>query len=89
MRKLWTIALPYALLLFLFVAPTALAENDGRGFYGATDDKVVTNFGLGLIIFFPVFVLLMSLLQGKLEKRKDARKAAAKQLQSGPWRGGW
>ena len=89
MRKLWTIALPYALLVFLVVAPTALAENDGRGFYGATDDKVVTNFGLGLIIFFPVFVLLMSLLQGKLEKRKDARKAATKQLQSGPWRGGW
>lgn len=89
MRKLWTIALPYAVLLLLVAAPAALAENDGRGFYGATDDKVVTNFGLGLIIFFPVFILLMSLLQGKLEKRKDARKAAAKRLHSGPWRGGW
>ena len=89
MRKLWTIALPYAVLLLLVAAPAALAENDGRGFYGATDDKVVTNFGLGLIIFFPVFILLMSLLQGKLEKRKDARKAAAKRLHSGSWRGGW
>jgi hypothetical protein len=89
MRKLLGTAVPYALLLLLVLAPLANAENDGRGFYGATNDKVVTNFGLGLIIFFPVFVFLMSMLQRALEKRKEARKAAEKQLSGAPWRGGW
>jgi hypothetical protein len=89
MRHLWRSAVPYALLLMLVLAPIAHAENDGRGFYGATDDKVVTNFGLGLIIFFPLFVFLMSKLQRALEKRKEARKAAEKQLRGIQWRGGW
>jgi K+-transporting ATPase A subunit len=89
MRKLWLIALPYAVLLTLFMAPAADAENDGRGFYGATGDKAITNIMFGVILFFPLFVLLMSLLQGKLDRRKQARKAAEKQLQTAPWRGGW
>ena len=62
------------------LAPVALAEteNDGRGFYGATNDKVVTNAGFILIIFFPTFVFVMSMLQKHLDKRKEARKAAQK-----------
>ena len=76
--------------LLLALAPTALAYNDGRGFYGATNDKVVTNAGFILIIFFPTFVLLMSLLQWRLDKRKDARKAAQKaHVGDARWRGGW
>jgi membrane protein implicated in regulation of membrane protease activity len=78
-----------ALLAVLVLAPVAHAENDGRGFYGATNDKVVTNFGLGLIIFFPLFVFAMSMLQRALDRRKEARKAAAKQLGGAQWRGGW
>ncbi len=89
MRKLWSTAVPYALLLVLVLAPVAHAENDGRGFYGATNDKVVTNFGFALIIFFPLFIFFMSMLQRKLEKRKEARKAAQKQLSGARWRGGW
>ena len=89
MRNLWRTAVPYALLLVFVLAPVAHAENDGRGFYGATNDKVVTNFGFALIIFFPLFVFLMSMLQKGLEKRKEARKAAAKQLGGARWRGGW
>ncbi len=77
-------------VLLLLLAPAALAENDGRGFYGATDDKVVTEAGLILVVFFPTFVLLMSLLQRRLEKRKDAR-IAAQHSHAGEdrWRGGW
>ncbi len=77
-------------LLLLVLAPAALAENDGRGFYGATDDKVVTNAGFILIVFFPTFILLASLLQRHLEKRKDAR-VAAQRSHAGDarWRGGW
>jgi hypothetical protein len=77
-------------LLALALAPAAMAYNDGRGFYGATDDKVVTDAGLILIVFFPVFIFTMSKLQKRLDKRKDARKAAHKaQLGDARWRGGW
>jgi len=82
--------LALALLATLVLAPAAQAYNDGRGFYGATDDKVVTNFGFALIIFFPVFIFCMSMLQRHLEKRKEARKAAhSSQLGDPHWRGGW
>jgi hypothetical protein len=89
MRRL-PAALTSVLVLLLVLAPSALAYNDGRGFYGATDDKVVTDAGFILILFFPLFVLAMSLLQWRLEKRKEARKAARK-AHSGnaAWRGGW
>lgn len=81
---------PLTLLLALAPAPSALAYNDGRGFYGATDDKVVTDAGLILIVFFPLFIFSMSMLQKRLDKRKDARKAAHKaQLGDARWRGGW
>ncbi|HUB37065.1 MAG TPA: hypothetical protein VL972_09585 [Solirubrobacteraceae bacterium] len=84
------LALGSSLVLLLALAPAALAvENDGRGLYGATNDKVVTDAGFILIIFFPTFVLVMSLIQWRLDKRKEARKAAKKQLGDVEWRGGW
>jgi uncharacterized membrane protein YphA (DoxX/SURF4 family) len=89
MRRLLATTLT-SILLLLALAPAALAYNDGRGFYGATDDKVVTNAGFILIIFFPLFVLLMSLLQWRLDKRKTARKSAEKaRMGDARWRGGW
>jgi hypothetical protein len=89
MRRLFA-TLFASLLLLLVLAPAALAYNDGRGFYGATNDKVVTNAGFVLILFFPLFVLTMSLLQWRLDKRKDARKATQKAHGGDArWRGGW
>ena len=86
-RLLLTLA---SLALVLLLPGTALAYNDGRGFYGSTDDKVVTNAGFILIIFFPLFVFTMSMLQRKLDKRKAARKAGREtQLGETQWRGGW
>ena len=91
MRNLLSIRLlSLAVLASLVLAPAAEATNDGRGFYGTTNDKVVTNFGFILIVFFPLFVFAMSMLQRHLEKRKEARKAAHKaQLGNAQWRGGW
>jgi hypothetical protein len=81
---------PMTLLAFLVLAPAADAFNDGRGFYGATNDKVVTDAGFILIAFFPIFIFTMSRIQAHLEKRKQARKAAAKsQLGNAFLRGGW
>jgi preprotein translocase subunit SecG len=89
-NRLLAMLIPLALLAFLVLAPAASAYNDGRGFYGATDDKVVTDAGFILIVFFPVFVFAMSMLQKRLDKRKDARKAASKAYAgNASWRGGW
>jgi hypothetical protein len=88
-RRLLTSLTALAVVL-LVQAPAALAYNDGRGFYGATNDKVVTNAGFILIIFFPTFVFTMSMIQRRLDKRKDARKAAQKaHAGNASWRGGW
>ena len=74
----------------LVLAPVALAHDGGEGYYGQTDDKVVTFAGFALILFFPLFVFFMSMLQGHLEKRKDARLAAAKARAKNPeWQRGW
>ncbi|HEY7830879.1 MAG TPA: hypothetical protein VIC06_09985 [Solirubrobacteraceae bacterium] len=89
MRRL-PAALTTVFVLLLVLAPAAFATNDGRGFYGATNDKVVTNAGFILILFFPLFILMMSLLQWRLDKRKEARKAAKKaHAGNATWRGGW
>lgn len=83
--------LPAALLLMLVLAPSALAHDGGEGWWGLTNDKIVTNAGFILIAFFPVFILLMSLLQWRLDKRKQQRKKAQKMLarDQRAWRGGW
>ena len=86
-RLLTTCAM--SVLLLLVLASAALADNDGRGFYGATNDKVVTDAGFILIVFFPTFVFVMSRIQRRLEKRKEASKAAKKQLGGVEWHGGW
>ncbi len=82
--------LPLTLLASLALAPAASAYNDGRGFYGATNDRVVTNAGFIIIIFFILFVFFMSMIQGALEKRKEARKAGEKAIRhDARWHGGW
>jgi preprotein translocase subunit SecG len=90
-----------ALTTFLLLAPAALAQqtggehgnlghDGGEGLWGETTDKIVTNFGFILIAFFPLLVFALSMLQGRLDKRKDARKKAEKARKSrADLRGGW
>ncbi len=59
--------------ILLVAAPAALAA-DGVGLAGPATDKTVTFFCFGLIIFFAVLVIVMSLIQGRLEKRKERRR---------------
>lgn len=61
------------LALSLLAAPAALAEN-GVGLAGPTTDKTVTFFCFGVIGFFAILVIVLSLLQGRLEKRKEQRR---------------
>lgn len=65
-------ALAVALLSLLLAAPFALADN-GVGLAGPTDDKTVTFFCFGVIGFFVILVIVLSLIQGGLEKRKERR----------------
>jgi nitrogen fixation/metabolism regulation signal transduction histidine kinase len=68
-------ALAAVLVTQLAVAAPALAKN-GEGLAGETNDKVITMFCLGLVCFFILVVILGTLIQGRLERRKDAKKAA-------------
>ena len=72
MRKLAPILV---LAAWLIPAATAFAGDNGEGLYGETDDKVVTFFSLGVVIFFALFVVLASALQAALDRRKEQRKA--------------
>jgi hypothetical protein len=64
--------LALALICLLLLAPAAMAA-DGVGVYGRTDDKVVTFFAFGLIAFFAILVTVLSLIQIRLESRKERR----------------
>jgi hypothetical protein len=61
------------LAAMLLLAPAAMAEN-GVGLAGPTTDKTVTFFCFGVIAFFAILPIVMSLIQGKLEKRKERRR---------------
>lgn len=67
------------LALMLVAAPAAMAEN-GVGLAGPTDDKTVTFFCFGVIAFFALIPIVMSLIQGKLEKRKEQRRTDLERL---------
>ena len=62
--------------LWLLLAAPAFAHDNGEGLAGETDDKVVTFFSLGVMLFFVAVVFTGSAIQGRLEKRKKAKKAA-------------
>ena len=62
-----------AVLVTLALAAPAMAAKGGEGLYGKTDDKVITNFGFGLMIFFVLVVTLLSLAQSWLGRRKGSK----------------
>ncbi len=68
-----------ALAALLVAAPAAMAA-DGVGLWGRTDDKVVTFFAFGVMIFFTVMVIGLSLIQGRLEGRKERMREELERL---------
>ncbi len=72
-------ALILALVGLALAAPAALAAN-GEGLYGRTNDKVITFFCFGVIAFFAILVTTLSLIQIRLEARKDRRRSDLERL---------
>jgi hypothetical protein len=78
---------------FALLAPAALASeghDGGEGLWGETNDKVVTNAGFVIIAGIPLLILILTLIQTALDRRKDRRLAAAKARRARQdLRGGW
>lgn len=64
------LALAIGLSCLMLLAPAAMAA-DGEGLYGRTDDKVITFFSFGVIAFFAILVIVLSIVQARLEGRKE------------------
>ena len=67
------VALAVVLALAVF-APEAMAGDGGVGTAGRITDKYITFFCFGVIAFFAIFVTVMSLIQGRLDARKEQRR---------------
>lgn len=79
LRRRLAAAAGLALVALLTAAPLAAAA-DGVGLYGRTDDKVITFFAFGVMAFFAILVIALSLLQIRLEGRKERRKQELERL---------
>lgn len=64
------------LAILMAMTATAFAGDAGQGWYGEVNDKIITFFGLGLVILFPLIAAIGSFIQGRLERRTDERKSA-------------
>jgi hypothetical protein len=69
---LWATLIAIALAL-LIAAPAAMAA-DGDGLAGRVGDKTITLFCFAVIAFFPILVTVLSIVQGRLEARKERRR---------------
>jgi uncharacterized membrane protein YbhN (UPF0104 family) len=70
-RPIRLVALTAAVLVCLLaLAPAAMAA-DGVGLWGRTDDKVITFFAFAVMAFFAILVTVLSLIQIRLESRKE------------------
>jgi hypothetical protein len=73
LRLATAFSIPLSLVL---AAPAMAADHDnGEGLLGELNDRIITFFSLGVVLFFFIVVCLGSYIQARLERRKDARKA--------------
>ena len=77
-RRLAFLAL-CSLVALLVLAPAAIAA-DGVGLWGRTDDKVVTYASFVVMGFFAILVVVLSVIQIRLENRKDRAREELERL---------
>jgi hypothetical protein len=61
---------------WLVLGAPALANDNGEGIVGETDDRIITFYSLGVVVFFVLVIITGSAIQSRLDKRKEQRKAA-------------
>jgi membrane protease YdiL (CAAX protease family) len=90
-RTRFIAALVSSAVVLLAVAPAAFARAyNGEGWYGETSDQTITYAMYLVIIFFPLIIIIFSVLQWRLDKRKHDRMRAARRREANvDWRGGW
>ena len=88
--RIITALLTVASAVLVLAAPALATSHSGEGWWGETTDVVVTNAMFLTIIFFPTVIIILSVIQWRLDKRKHARMRAAKRrAANADWRGGW
>jgi hypothetical protein len=60
--------------LVALALPAAAMAADGVGTAGRVNDRYITFFCFGVIAFFAILVTVLSLIQGKLDAKKDQRR---------------
>ena len=89
-KRLLTVALLAASGLLVFASSALAHAPGGQGWYGETNDSTITTAMFLVILLFPTIIIVFSLIQWWLDKRKHARMDAAKARAVSPdWRGGW
>ena len=53
-----------------------IAADNGEGLLGETDDRIITFFSLGVVLFVTLVVIIGSTIQSRLDKRKEEKKAS-------------
>ena len=70
-------------LFFAFAAASAFAQTDGEGLLGETDDKMVTFISFGVLLFFVFVIVVGTIIQSALDRRKDEKNAARMRQRTG------
>jgi hypothetical protein len=71
------LVLATASISMLALAPAALA---GEGLWGPIDDRVITFFSFAVIAFFATLVIVLSLIQIRLENRRQRAREELERL---------
>ena len=56
--------------------PALASAKAGEGLAGELNDKVITFFSLGVLLFFVLVIVVGTIIQTSMEKKKDAEKKA-------------
>jgi hypothetical protein len=73
----------FAIATQLYLALPALAADDGEGLAGETNDKIITFFALGVLLFFTLVIILGTVIQSAMDKRRYAKLEARKRERTG------
>jgi hypothetical protein len=74
--RLRKLAIAAATIAAMLATAAPAMAHAGEGWAGELNDKVITFFSLGVLLFFVLVIVIGSWIQGRGEKRKEAKKAA-------------